>query len=45
MALLDLQGMEWKDAENGHGGDSELSVAACTIKGGSSLSLALCDFD
>jgi Lanthionine-containing peptide SapB precursor RamS len=39
MALLDLQGMEWKE-EAGHGGDSELSLLACT--GHSSLSV-ICD--
>jgi hypothetical protein len=44
MALLDLQGMDFQDAENGHG-DSDLSVVACTVKGGSSLSLTLCDID
>jgi len=44
MALLDLQGMDYTDAENGRG-DSDLSVVACTVTGGSSLSIALCDVD
>lgn len=44
MTLLDLQGMEWTDDGEAHG-DSDLSVAACEIKGASSLSVALCDID
>ena len=43
MTLLDLQGMEYSDAEN-HGGDSDLSVVTCNA-GASSLSVALCDID
>lgn len=44
MALLDLQGMEWSDAEE-HGGDSDLSVTICDVRGASSLSVTLCDID
>jgi hypothetical protein len=44
MALLDLQGMEYSDEDEPRGGDSDLSVA-CTIKGNSTLSVALCDID
>jgi hypothetical protein len=45
MTLLDLQGMEWTDdGEAGHDG-SDLSVTICEVRGGSSLSVALCDVD
>jgi len=44
MTLLDLQGMDWEDAENGRD-DSDLSVTLCEVKGGSSLSLLLCDVE
>jgi hypothetical protein len=39
MALLDLQGMDYSDAEE-RGGGSRLSVTACN--GGSSLSVTVC---